>query len=302
MKKSISAVINLKTVLLVWAMMIFVSACKTDKTTKNELALSKESVIDEATAKEYIVKLKSEISHNKENRISLLQEGLRVSEEYKLGSAAVSFLMPLIKDYPDDPDNEERLAKLSSALSDLGRKNASSILGQAYYENYPNGKFKGLLENKLGKELDQPKNTLKSMAEAVFENPDKFGINRGNAQRYVDACEAFALGYPKDGETPMYLYRGAEMARTLKTFNKALSIYDWIFEKYPDHEKTPTTLFLKGFMLENELNDKDKAKEIYNQFLKIYPDHELSDDIQFLLENIDKSDKEIMEMIESQKK
>lgn len=44
------------------------------------------------------------------------------------------------------------------------------------------------------------------------------------------------------------------------------------------------------------------AKSIYNEFLKKYPTHDLADDVQFLIDNLGKSDQEILEMIESKKK
>ena len=81
-----------------------------------------------------------------------------------------------------------------------------------------------------------------------------------------------------------------------------MSIYDWILEKYPNYEKAPTSLFLKGFIIENNIKDDVMAKEIYNKFLSDYPKHDLADDVQFLIDNLGKSDQEILEMIESKKK
>ena len=41
---------------------------------------------------------------------------------------------------------------------------------------------------------------------------------------------------------------------------------------------------------------------VYNTFLARYPDHQLRDDVQFLLDNVGKTDEEIMDMIEKNKK
>jgi len=117
-----------------------------------------------------------------------------------------------------DPQTAERMAKLASALQDLNRPAAAAIVAQGYLAKYPEGPFGTSLLEKIGKQTTTPQDRLQAMAEEVFVNPDKYGINKASAQRYVDACEAFALAYPTDSEAPMYLYRGAEMARTLRTF------------------------------------------------------------------------------------
>lgn len=286
-------------------------SCKSDNNAlttaadSDKLAIAKSKLSENGNvqnASQYLMAIRTAIGEPNADKNQLLTEGLAVAEQYKLGPQAVSFLMPLIKDYNTDPQTAERMAKLASALQDLNRPAAAAIVAQGYLAKYPEGPFGTSLLEKIGKQTTTPQDRLQAMAEEVFVNPDKYGINKASAQRYVDACEAFALAYPTDSEAPMYLYRGAEMARTLRTFTKALSIYDWIEEKYPDFEKTPTTMFLKGFMLENDLNNKQKAKEVYNTFLAKYPNHDLADDIKFLIQNIDKSDKEIMEMIESKKK
>ena len=131
---------------------------------------------------------------------------------------------------------------------------------------------------------------------------DNTGINKDAAMQYVDACEAYALAYPDNKNTADNLFKAAEVAKSIRTFPKSLSLYDWIIEKYPNYEKAPTALFLKGFIIENNIKDDKKAGEIYRQFLSQYPKHDLADDVEFLIENIGKSDQEILEMIEAKRK
>ena len=56
-------------------------------------------------------------------------------------------------------------------------------------------------------------------------------------------------------------------------------------------------LFLKGFLLENDLKKPEKAKEIYESFMQKYPNHAMAKDVNFLIQNLGKSDKEIIEKI-----
>lgn len=283
------------------------SSCKTDTGTSEPSTLATEKPVsspESVEAQKVIAGLRSQIreADDEATKKSLMLSGLARAEEHKLGSAAIGFLMPLVKDYADDPNAEQYLAKLASALQDVGKSIPGDILANAYVAKYPKGKYlTSILKKRKSEIRDMPK-YLKGLAETIFVDPDKFGINRTNTQTYVDACEAYALGYGDSDDAPVFLYRAAEMARTLKTYPKAITIYEWISSKYPDYEKTPTTVFLKGFILENDIRDKAAAKKVYQDFLANYPKSDLVDDVQFLLKNIDKTDEQIMQEIDAKAK
>jgi len=296
--------------LIAFCLILLLSSCKQDSATPEtntntlssfQMAMDKlKNEPVKASAQNFVMELRKELAktEDKEKAFDLLLKGLKVAEEYKMGKVAISFLMPLVKDYPNNPQYEDHYAKLASALNDIGKGVPGSILVHTYKKTFPDGKYLEKLKLKQEQEIKDLDVYIKKLATNVFEDPDKYGVNKLSAQKYVDACEAYAIGLPNDENSPTYLYRAAEIARTLKTYQKALSIFDWIEEKYPEYEKTPTIVFLKGFMLENELKNKEAAKEVYNSFLTKYPNSDLVDDVNFLLENIDKSDEEIMKMID----
>jgi TolA-binding protein len=294
--------------LIAFCLLILLASCKQDPTPPSSEEVSGfQDAIEKlktepgkTSAQNFIIEVRKELSkaNDKDKEFDLLLKGLEVAEEYKMGPTAIGFLMPLVKDFPSNPQHEDHFAKLASALQDIGKEIPGGVLVKAYESNFPTGKYLDKLKSKQKENIDNVDAFIQQLAENVFIDPDKYGINRLAAQKYVDACEAYAIGFPEEKMAPEYLYRAAEMARTLKTYPKALGIFDWIEEKYPNFEKTPTTVFLKGFMLENELNNKEAAREVYNRFLKKYPQSDLADDVTFLLENIDKTDEEIMKMID----
>jgi len=299
--------------LIAFCLLILISACKPDNSTTAtadeistfQKAMEKlNSEPGKASAENFIQEVRKELASVSDDakKMDLLVKGLQVTEEYKMGPAAIGFLMPLVRDFPNSAQYEENYAKLASALEDIGKDIPGGILVKTYETTFPNGKYLDKLKSKQTEEIKDLDDYIKVLAANVFVDPDKFGINKIAAQKYVDACEAYAIGLPNNEMSPEYLYRAAEMARTLKTYPKALSIFDWIEEKYPNFEKTPTTVFLKGFMLENELNNKEAARDVYNKFLTNYPKNDLVDDVQFLLDNIDKTDEEIMKMIDEKSK
>lgn len=122
------------------------------------------------------------------------------------------------------------------------------------------------------------------------------------AQEFIKTCEAFVKADPQNEAAAGYLLKSGETARTMKNFNKGLALYDRVIKEYPNDPKAPQALFLKGFTLDNDMNQQDQAKAIYESFLEKYPDDEFADDTKFLLENLGKTDDEIIKSFEKNKK
>ena len=132
-------------------------------------------------------------------------------------------------------------------------------------------------------------------AESAFtKNSSSAALDPSLAKTAIEAYEAYAKALPTDDKTPMYLFKSAEMHRSLRQYNEAIAIYDRIQKDYNSFEKAPHSLFLTGFTYENDLKDLEKAKTAYESFLKTYPEHELADDVQFSLSNLGKSPDDII--------
>lgn len=141
--------------------------------------------------------------------------------------------------------------------------------------------------------------TIDAYEKILYEKGNKetsFDIKA--AMGTVRAYEAFAAQKAGDAKTPEYLFKAAEIQRSLKNFKKAIQNYETILDKYTDYEKTPHSMFLLGFIYENDLQDNEKAKEIYEKFLAKHPEHELADDVKFSLDNLGISPEEIIKRFE----
>ncbi len=122
------------------------------------------------------------------------------------------------------------------------------------------------------------------------------------ARQYITSVDTFVINNPKDEKSPTLLMKAAEVARTTKSYTKALELYQTIYEKYPNSKEAPQALFLKGFTLDNELHQIEAAKKIYEEFLEKYPDNDFADDTKFLLENLGKSEEELVKEFEARAK
>ncbi|NNF22153.1 MAG: hypothetical protein HKN67_09435 [Saprospiraceae bacterium] len=249
-----------------------------------------------------VMKALNDASLSEKDRSKLLEQGYETAKSQSITSREAAFLFPIVKGNPDAEDIDKKLLDLGLIMKRLDKSTASNVILKGLMDNHPASVYLEEAKENLNGEPGSIESYMQAVGEKIFENPDNTGINRQSSLQFVDACEAYAVAYPKDSATPEYLFKAAEVAKSIRTFPKSLAIYDWIIEGYPNYEKTPTSLFLKGFIIENNLRDDEKAGKIYNEFLNKYPNHDLADDVQFLIDNLGKTDEEILQMIEAKRK
>lgn len=136
---------------------------------------------------------------------------------------------------------------------------------------------------------------------ALYTSDTKnFKFDPTQARETIAAYEAFAQDYPESKDAPEMLLKSADLHRSLKEHQAALSLYQKIAAEFPAFDKQAQVLFLQAFVYENELHRLEKAKELYEIFLQQYPDHDLADDVQFSLQNLGKTPEEIIKGFELQ--
>jgi outer membrane protein assembly factor BamD (BamD/ComL family) len=147
-------------------------------------------------------------------------------------------------------------------------------------------------KEKLIQEITQSENEL------FRYNQDELSFDSAKAEKLINNYERFAANHKDDTMAAEYLFRAADLYRYLNKPLHSLKIYDRIINEFASSPRAPYSLFLKGFLYENELNDLSKAREIYHAFLEKYPNHQLSDDVSFSLKNLGKSPEELIRLFE----
>lgn len=143
---------------------------------------------------------------------------------------------------------------------------------------------------------------INSAEKSLYGDQSNLEFDKDKAQNLVNTYNVFTGRFADDPQSAGYLFKTAEVLRSLKKFNEAVSVYGRIVKDYPDFDKVPHSLFLQGFSHENDLKNLPQAKTCYEDFLKRFPDHELADDVQFSLTNLGKSPEEIIEGFEQIRK
>lgn len=118
------------------------------------------------------------------------------------------------------------------------------------------------------------------------------------AARIVKLYNQLATDFPDDPKAAEYLFKAGEVSMGINMDFDALGYFERIERDYPNSNKAPHALFLQAFIWDNKLNDDGKAEFLYKKFLEKYPKHEMAKDAQFSLDNLGKSDEELIKEFE----
>ena len=233
---------------------------------------------------------------SKEDRLNALQTGYEASVEVKKNGQAIGFLNTMVKEYFDSEETPQRLLDLAGLLKTTQKNDVAETLAQGFIKSFPNHPKVSEAKAMISESAPDIEKRINDLGQQMFDS-EAGQLNIEAARSFVDVCEAYAMSAPGSEDVPNYLHKAAETARAMRTIPKALSLYDWILEQYPNNEKAPQALFLKAFTYDNNLNDTANARKYYSAFLEKFPEDEFADDTKFLLENLGKSDEEILESL-----
>ena len=141
-------------------------------------------------------------------------------------------------------------------------------------------------------------NEITTLNESLIDTVN-FYLNIDTAKVLITKYENFIKEYENDSLTPIYLLKVADLSISTKEYNKAISFYETVYNKYSDYKKAPQALFLQAMIYADFLKNESAAKIKYKEFIDKYPNHELTDDAKKSIEFIGKTPAEILEIIQS---
>lgn len=293
----------MKYYLLSFALVLSIAACKqsTGFDSKELIELEKafnDNPID-STYDRLITRYLEVMQEHKDDKKlveDLLYKASQASKKMNNCRQMVIFLNNLIKNHYERHDTPDNLLEMIECLRTIDKNYAADILSICFAEAFPNHPKKVELMSKLPNQLP-PEQYLVDLAKAMFPDTGN-SYNKDIAFQYVDACEAYALVLPNSEKSPEYLFSAAQTAKLLQTYEKCISLFDWVIEKYPNHPKAENACFMKGFLFDSDLKDTAVARKFYAEFIAKYPKSEFVDDAQILIQNLGKSEEQILEEIQ----
>jgi tetratricopeptide (TPR) repeat protein len=115
------------------------------------------------------------------------------------------------------------------------------------------------------------------------------------ANNFIEGSVLYAMMQPDNSLIADYLFKASETSRAIQKYSRTIDIYEWIMEKYPDYNKIAQIYFLYAFTLDNDLGKIEEARIAYNTFIANFPNSDFIDDAKFLIDNLGKSEEEIIE-------
>jgi tetratricopeptide (TPR) repeat protein len=225
----------------------------------------------------------------------------RTSAKHNMDNQALGFYKLYMIQYPTRPDQANIMVEVIDIMTKIQKPELNQILYRSFVERFNNDPRAAQYDALIANKEIRVDSFLKGIGLQMF-NDSIYRLDENMARLYVDASEAAVMSNPDLPEAAEYLHRAAETARTLRDIPKAITLYDWIIDQYPNHPRGATALFLKAFTFDNDLKDYENARKYYDEFLAKHPNNEFAESAKFLLDNLGKSDEELRQIIEQKQK
>ncbi len=140
---------------------------------------------------------------------------------------------------------------------------------------------------------------IESLEQIINKDAEAGEINTGHLVQAADAMKEFVSAFPEDTAHGMeFRYKAAMLYGQAGEWEASIGMIDTFLALYPESTSCPELLFFKGFnVYEQGMGDLEMARKTYLEFLDKYPDHSLVASVLFSLENLGKSDEEVLEEI-----
>ncbi|MGB1243093.1 MAG: tetratricopeptide repeat protein, partial [Chitinophagales bacterium] len=126
---------------------------------------------------------------------------------------------------------------------------------EEYSAKFPEDSMSLVYQYKIAEtyqKTDDLDKTIEVYEKILYDKGKETNFDIKAAMGTVRAYEKFAKEKADDAKTPEYLFKAAEIQRSLKNYKKAIENYETIQTDFPDYEKTPHSTFLLGFIYEND--------------------------------------------------
>lgn len=108
-------------------------------------------------------------------------------------------------------------------------------------------------------------------------------------------CRKIITEYPDSRYASWARFGIAESHRFLHQPREALDNYKIFYEQFPELQPSALSLFMVGYIYNNDLHMTDSAQYFYKMFLRAFPGHDLVPTVRFELETFGISPEQALE-------
>jgi len=137
---------------------------------------------------------------------------------------------------------------------------------------------------------------IRAMEDSVFQT---LTFDKRKALALIDVYKAYATANPYDTTSAEYLFRAANVAKSLHDGDQSVKLYDRIAKEFPSWKRLPDVQYLKAFTMDSELGNKGEAEMAYRAVIEAYPTHPFAKDAQIMIQNLQYTDEELIRIFQA---
>lgn len=213
-------------------------------------------------------------------------------------NAALENLKAVLKNDFSSPEAPEAALALADIYGNsLKNPQGQSAVYQGYLAAFPNHERAEEINKKIAENPVDIGAMLADLGSKIYSDKTN-RIDKKIANDFINIAEIHALLMPESEKSAEYLHDAGRTAGYMRSFPKAIDLYSWVVNKYPNNEQTANSTFMLGYTYDNDVKDYGEARKYYEQFLSNYPTHDLAASAKVLLENLGVPDDEIIERLQ----
>lgn len=137
---------------------------------------------------------------------------------------------------------------------------------------------------------------IRAMEDSVFES---LTFDKRKALALIDVYKAYANANPYDTLSAEYLFRAANVAKSMHDGEGAVKLYDRVAKEFPNWRRLPDVMYLKAFTIDSEMDRKGEAATAYREVIAKYPDHPFAKDAKAMIDNLQYTDEELIKRFQA---
>lgn len=133
-------------------------------------------------------------------------------------------------------------------------------------------------------------------AETGLLNDTSLVVNLEKGKAVKEMYLKFVELYPKDTMSGSFLFKAADLSNSMRDPNTTVELLGRLLNKYPDHPRCASALFMQAFVYDTELHSPESAKAKYKEFVQRFPTDPLAPSAQATYEQLEMgiSDEELV--------
>lgn len=121
-------------------------------------------------------------------------------------------------------------------------------------------------------------------------------VNTVDAENAIKAFYEFSINCKTDTLAPVFLIKAGQVAQSINKFTQAQSFFTKCIDEFPKFKSRGAAMFLLAQLYDDPaiLNNESEARTLYHQIIREYPQSSYANDAKACIQNLGKSDEELV--------